>query len=616
MAGGGVYNHLDLSFTTDRPDNTAVPLPSGTPGGGGPELRRQLRVLKEFIESFDFLRMAPHDEMVKTNRITALASGSPSAPEPTVRVLAEVCKAYAIYLHGGTQTKLELELSANSYQAEWINPKSGRIDKAETFGHAGGRRTLASPAYSEDIALRVTRRVTNDPSIGAVGPLRMHPTNARFFTDGTRNPDGSLRAVYLTGSHTWANLIDCGPSDPPPVFDFDGYLDLLQKHHHNFIRLWGRHVSWYHGYGEQELHAGPRAWSRVGPANALDGKPKFDLTRLNQAYFDRLRARVTAARDRGIYVGIMLFGGSYECCGGWQGNPFNVRNNINGVDGDPSRDGEGLEAHKLEVPAITRLKEAYVRNIIDTVNDLDNVLYEISNEGEAYSKEWQYHLIRFIHDYEAAKPKQHPVGMTAIGSGNAESNEVLYASLAEWISLHTDAWGGVDNIPVADGAKVSLLDSDHWFVIELYKNPTLGRQWVWKSFCRGYNPILMEHLPPQSMVLGDCPLTPDDPGYIASRKAMGHTHRLAERMNLAGMTPSKDLASYGYCLADLGKEYLVYLPDGGAVTVELTANPGPFEVEWIHPVDGTITTGKTALGGGKRAFKAPLSEDAVLFIRR
>src|SRR3972149_2314994 len=78
----------------------------------------------------------------------------------------------------------------------------------------------------------------------AAGPLRVHPSNPRYFTDGTKNADGSLKAVYLTGSHTWANLIDRGPSDPPPVFDFDGYLDLLKKHSHNFIRLWGRQVSW------------------------------------------------------------------------------------------------------------------------------------------------------------------------------------------------------------------------------------------------------------------------------------------------------------------------------------------------------------------------------------
>ena len=34
-----------------------------------------------------------------------------------------------------------------------------------------------------------------------MGPLRVHPTNPRYFSDG------SGKAVYLTRSHTWTNLL-------------------------------------------------------------------------------------------------------------------------------------------------------------------------------------------------------------------------------------------------------------------------------------------------------------------------------------------------------------------------------------------------------------------------
>jgi hypothetical protein len=34
------------------------------------------------------------------------------------------------------------------------------------------------------------------------------------------------------------------------------------------------------------------------------------------------------------------------------------------------------------------IQEAYVKKVIDTVNDLDNVLYEISNESRGSSDEW------------------------------------------------------------------------------------------------------------------------------------------------------------------------------------------------------------------------------------
>src|SRR5690606_8350360 len=79
---------------------------------------------------------------------------------------------------------------------------------------------------------------TGEQTAAARGPLRVHPDNPRYFTDGTELPDGSLRAVFLTGSHTWNNLVDIGRSDPPEAFDFEAYLDFLKRYGHNFIRLW------------------------------------------------------------------------------------------------------------------------------------------------------------------------------------------------------------------------------------------------------------------------------------------------------------------------------------------------------------------------------------------
>src|SRR5262249_15176492 len=144
-------------------------------------------------------------------------------------------------------------------------------------------------------------------------PLRGHPTNPRYFTDGTKNPDSSLRAVYLTGSHTRPNLGDMGRDDPPTPVDFPAALAFLARHKHNFIRLWAWHdVTWdtrANGRLGKDFvhHVAPHPWLRMGPDKALDGKPRFDLTQFDPAYFERLRSRVRAAGQRGIYVGVMLF---------------------------------------------------------------------------------------------------------------------------------------------------------------------------------------------------------------------------------------------------------------------------------------------------------------------
>lgn len=146
IAGGGTFSNLDYSYTVRHPDGTAK-VEAPTPGGGGPALRTQLAILRAFLAGFDFVRMAPD---------TALIRGGVPA-KATARALSTPGKAYAIYVNGGTRAKLELELSPGRYRAEWVNTRTGAVDKAEDLDH-GGRVSLESPAYQEDVALRVLAR--------------------------------------------------------------------------------------------------------------------------------------------------------------------------------------------------------------------------------------------------------------------------------------------------------------------------------------------------------------------------------------------------------------------------------------------------------------------------
>lgn len=445
------------------------------------------------------------------------------------------------------------------------------------------------------------------------GPLRVHPENPRYFTDGTKRPDGSLRAVYLTGSHHWHNLQDAGRLGGPLTkrFDYDGYLDFLTRFHHNFMRMWAwEGGAWWWQGGENDEYYAPLAYARTGPGTALDGKPKFDVTRFNPEYFQRLRSRVAAAGDRGIYVSVMLFQGwsiyNHDYGNPWPLHPFNRANNINGVDGDPDRDGQGKEVHSLQVPAVTRLQEAYVRKVIDTLNDLDNVLYEITNETAIFSKDWQYHMVRYIQEYEGTQAKQHPVGMTAFDSGGEGSMKALLAGPADWISPQNDGVSGDyrDDPPAADGRKVILSDTDHLWGVGG------DSVWVWKSFTRGHNPIYMDPLSKPDWVRSS------EAEMQGAREAMGRTRRIAERMNLIAMTPRSDLASTGYCLADPAREYLVYLPEGGRATVDLTATTDRISVEWVDPRTGAVAAGGQVQGGSKSSFEAPGPGDRVLHLLR
>jgi len=430
----------------------------------------------------------------------------------------------------------------------------------------------------------------------AAGPLRVCADNPRYLA--TR--DG--RAVYLTGAHTWNNLQDMGPTDPPAPFDWDAYLDFLERHHHNFVRLWRWELTRWDttANGENLQHVcTPHPWARTGPGEAHDGKPKFDLTRFDQAYFDRLRERVASAGERGIYVSIMLFEGwgLQFVPNALEAHPFHPDNNVNGLNGDVDGDGKGLEIHELADPRITAVQEAYVRKVIGTVNDLGNVLYEISNENHPPSAAWQYHMIRFIKDAEAGLPQQHPVGMTFQYQGG--SNQTLFDSPADWISPNPEG-GYTDDPPVADGRKVVLSDTDHLWGIGG------NRQWAWKSFLRGYNPLFMDPY--------DGGILSTDPKWEDLRLNLGCTRRYADRLDLNAARPRPELASTGYCLAQ-DDAYLVYLPDGGKVTVDLSALAGRVAVEWFRPATGETIGADPVEAGAGVALEAPFEGDAAVYIR-
>ncbi len=94
----------------------------------------------------------------------------------------------------------------------------------------------------------------------------------------------------------------------------------------------------------------------------------------------------------------------------------------------------------------------------------------------------------------------------------------------------------------------------------------------------------------------------------------GYTRIYAEKMNLASTKPHSELASTGYCLANPGKEYLVYLPDGDQVTLDLSVSSDIFLVEWMDTVHGKIISDKDAIGGDKRVFQSPFKNDAILYL--
>ena len=141
LSGGSAFDALDYSFSPGHEDGSDL-APNG-PGGGSPALRRQLRVLGDFLQAFSLTDLRPDLTLVR------------HAAGVTAHALSRPGREYAIYFDGTGPAEVELDLPGGKYSAEWVNVSTGDSNHSEKFEHGGGLKVLQSPPFSNGIALRL-----------------------------------------------------------------------------------------------------------------------------------------------------------------------------------------------------------------------------------------------------------------------------------------------------------------------------------------------------------------------------------------------------------------------------------------------------------------------------
>ena len=146
LSGGSTFDSLDYSFSAGHPDGTE-PAPNG-PGGGSPAFRKQLAILQRFLQALPLAETKPdpnvvvHADGVTPHAISSAAKG-----------------IYAVYLDGDGPSRIEVRLPAGAYQGDWIDTVTGTSTVIPSFEAGGGTHTLASPPFTNGIALRLSRRL-------------------------------------------------------------------------------------------------------------------------------------------------------------------------------------------------------------------------------------------------------------------------------------------------------------------------------------------------------------------------------------------------------------------------------------------------------------------------
>jgi hypothetical protein len=423
---------------------------------------------------------------------------------------------------------------------------------------------------------------TDKPGSRALG---ICPANLHCF----QTADGA--PVLLVGNYTWGTFSEID-------FDYDLMFRTLQANGLNFSRVW----LWW---GCEVLPETPERvdvvpYLRTGPGNANDGKPKYDLTRFNPLFFDRLRRFCAAARSRGIFLQLIVFDAwMLKHPNLWKLHAYQKDNNINAVDGDPRGTGRGIDGKQgfcsLGNQGVLGVQEAYIQRVIDAVSDFDNVFFEVANENY-YNAEWERRLCEYIHEYERSKPRQHlamPLDVPNHDWGKIKTWDIerLHANMIIARALRQPLIFDNDGLGHPDDATV--------------------RRAAWTAFVSGGNTdYLDDSLQPGSEYHGD------EAGMRRAtlRGQLGHLARFARETCFWDMHPDDSLiqAGRGFALAS-AREAVVYLPEGGAVTVD-PARLGSLPTgQWFNPRTGKASDA-FAIGAATVDLAPPGAGDWVLHV--
>ncbi len=139
LSGGAVYNNLDYSFYPGKEDGTGE---NAAPGSGGPQLRKYLKILKDFMMKLDFIQFKPM---------------SWNHQDQQVYVLAHTPKTYAGYVLQSVENQLYIELPNGSYRIQWYDTETGELLEMTNFETPIDRVSISNVNSIDDKAFVIKK---------------------------------------------------------------------------------------------------------------------------------------------------------------------------------------------------------------------------------------------------------------------------------------------------------------------------------------------------------------------------------------------------------------------------------------------------------------------------
>ena len=143
LSGGGLYNNLDYSFTSDC-EQGSCPIPATNPGWGGPGFREKLSILVETINQVPFHEMEFSESILDTANEELKQYG-----------LQKYGEIYLLFAENLKDAEMIPMVPASNYEVSFINVDTGE-GKTETL-NLGNGEAIASPFAGSRVALMISK---------------------------------------------------------------------------------------------------------------------------------------------------------------------------------------------------------------------------------------------------------------------------------------------------------------------------------------------------------------------------------------------------------------------------------------------------------------------------
>jgi len=203
--------------------------------------------------------------------------------------------------------------------------------------------------------------------ISSEGPISLHPVNPHYFLYKGQP------LVLITSAEHYGAVLNLD-------FDYKKYLETLSRDGMNYTRIFTGTYFEISGesFGIQNNTLAPQPGRVITPwveVSVTDTEPiKYDLSKWNESYFNRLNDFMNKAASLDIIVEVTLFSSIYRD-GHWDISPQNPENNIN-INHEVNR----KDAQTMKNGALFGYQEALVQKMVNELNVYDNLFFEIQNE--------------------------------------------------------------------------------------------------------------------------------------------------------------------------------------------------------------------------------------------